>query len=450
MSHFNPNKFIPCRYFLQGQCKLGSKCEYSHTTDKPVHILKDGPPICAFYLKGDCRYGNDCKFRHLTKKQLKQSEEQNLQSSSQLPPRRKILNKNQNVTQLSNSSKLSKIEFSVPPSSFANAVNRNNPNNKEQSKNAQDTNLNFKAEEFVPSWKKSNNIINNSSSIDNFCPTHVETGKCELYDQKCCPFKIHGSQCPICTLYLINDDKEAKCQHFKNCSQENEEEILENCKIQDSEKQVCKICLDIVWEKPNSSERRFGVLENCDHIFCLACIREWRKTKISDRSAVRGCPECRQESNFIIPSNYVVKGQDKTKLITDYKKALSSRHCMHFKRGKASCPFGTSCFYKHEYEDGTLQDRTDDGWKSKRWDINGERIFANRDGILDEIIRDHIEFMNEEFPLDLDNEELLADLMAQLDFEIEMDNFTAETASDYEDYEDDQIWDHGEDWVRFL
>jgi E3 ubiquitin-protein ligase makorin len=45
-------------------------------------------------------------------------------------------------------------------------------------------------------------------------------------------------------------------------------------------------------------------------------------------------------------------------IIQGYQGALAGKHCRHFDFGRGECPFGTSCFYRHEYDDGTLQDRT--------------------------------------------------------------------------------------------
>jgi hypothetical protein len=32
--------------------------------------------------------------------------------------------------------------------------------------------------------------------------------------------------------------------------------------------------------------------------------------------------------------------------------------CIHFDFGDGTCPFGTSCFYRHAYRDGRLEVRT--------------------------------------------------------------------------------------------
>lgn len=43
--------------------------------------------------------------------------------------------------------------------------------------------------------------------------------------------------------------------------------------------QVCSICMEVVVQKANPSDRRFGILSSCCHTFCLACIRKWRCTR---------------------------------------------------------------------------------------------------------------------------------------------------------------------------
>lgn len=36
---------------------------------------------------------------------------------------------------------------------------------------------------------------------------------------------------------------------------------------------------------------------------------------------------------------------------------LSLQDCIHFDFGDGTCPFGTSCFYRHAYRDGRLEVR---------------------------------------------------------------------------------------------
>ncbi|CAF0972535.1 unnamed protein product [Didymodactylos carnosus] len=50
----------------------------------------------------------------------------------------------------------------------------------------------------------------------------------------------------------------------------------------------CGICLENV---PNS-KRLFGVLDNCDHVFCYECIVGWKRSKYSNQESARSLP-CR-------------------------------------------------------------------------------------------------------------------------------------------------------------
>ena len=42
-----------------------------------------------------------------------------------------------------------------------------------------------------------------------------------------------------------------------------------------SQEMECSICMERVLDKGPLSQRKFGLLD-CDHPFCLACLRSWR------------------------------------------------------------------------------------------------------------------------------------------------------------------------------
>jgi E3 ubiquitin-protein ligase makorin len=48
------------------------------------------------------------------------------------------------------------------------------------------------------------------------------------------------------------------------------------------------------------------------------------------------------------PANSV----EKTRIVEEYKEKLSKIDCRHYNKGKGSCPFSTSCFYRHVDEYG--------------------------------------------------------------------------------------------------
>jgi len=112
----------------------------------------------------------------------------------------------------------------------------------------------------------------------------------------------------------------------------------------------CGICFENVKKKGE----RFGMLENCDHAFCLTCIRGWRREREQDRQNLRLCPVCRNESFYVIPcDDLIFEGAEKSKIIEDYKQEMGRIPCKLFDYGRGTCPFGTSCFYAHLNPDGT-------------------------------------------------------------------------------------------------
>ena len=101
---------------------------------------------------------------------------------------------------------------------------------------------------------------------------------------------------------------------------------------------TCSICL----EKVLANNKRFGILENCNHPFCLDCIRDWRATydKRIKKTHYRTCPICRENSYLVIPSNKLITDLDeKDALFEDYTNALAEIDCRHFNFGKGYCPF---------------------------------------------------------------------------------------------------------------
>ncbi|CAE8655657.1 unnamed protein product, partial [Polarella glacialis] len=113
----------------------------------------------------------------------------------------------------------------------------------------------------------------------------------------------------------------------------------------------CMICFENVGKK----KERLGMLESCDHAFCLSCIRGWRREKEQqDRQNLRLCPVCRNESFFVIPCDTLLLDSDeKRSAIEQYKKEMCRIPCKMFDYGRGNCPFGSSCFYAHLNPDGT-------------------------------------------------------------------------------------------------
>ncbi|KAM7404653.1 hypothetical protein PAMP_011980 [Pampus punctatissimus] len=110
---------------------------------------------------------------------------------------------------------------------------------------------------------------------------------------------------------------------------------------------TCGICMDKVYEKMDSRNHVFGILPNCNHSFCLQCIRTWRKTKDLGPDVIKTCPQCRVRSAFYVPNKYWVEGQEKERLIAAFKEKFSKQRCSYYTRYRC-CPFKTECLYRHD------------------------------------------------------------------------------------------------------
>lgn len=73
--------------------------------------------------------------------------------------------------------------------------------------------------------------------------------------------------------------------------------------------------------------------------------------------ALRTCPICRIATHYITPSTvWPQTEEEKEEILNGYKAKLASIDCKYFNFGEGTCPFGTSCMYKHAYLDGRLED----------------------------------------------------------------------------------------------
>lgn len=94
--------------------------------------------------------------------------------------------------------------------------------------------------------------------------------------------------CDLCGRPCLHPyDLNQQLQHREECLREHEREMELSFAIQRSKDKVCGICMDTVVEKTPITSSRFGILEKCNHIFCLDCIRKWRGTKQFETRTIR-------------------------------------------------------------------------------------------------------------------------------------------------------------------
>ncbi|KAM1049563.1 hypothetical protein ACFX2C_028658 [Malus domestica] len=327
---------VLCKFFAHGACLKGEHCEFSHD-------WKASPNnICTFYQKGACAFGSRCRYEH-----VKASRAQSSGSSSS--------------TNSQPSLAVDSASLALPVRTLASRVSLAPLSLSE---------LSASSSPFLPpskpAWNGSleDDYENDEVNVGETWSTRPEdraicsfaaAGSCPRGEK--CPH-IHGDVCPSCGKHCLHPYRPLEREeHMKTC--EEKQKQLEALKC--SQEIECSVCLERVLSKPTVAERKFGILSECDHPFCISCIRNWRSSSPTSgmdvNSALRACPICRKLSYFVIPSViWYNSKEEKQEIVESYKARLRSIDCKHFDFGNGNCPFGTSCFYKHAYRDGRLEE----------------------------------------------------------------------------------------------
>ncbi|XP_032663886.1 probable E3 ubiquitin-protein ligase makorin-1 isoform X1 [Odontomachus brunneus] len=348
---------VVCRYFKNGVCREGGNCRFRHIQgtrdDTDVNTAETTPsgPIfnvtCRFFKQGICRFGSQCHFRHSANGSDSNAKQSNSVENSVSAQHTASSSKKGNNEKRAAEEWVKAPEFVptvVPPvagsSSSADEVFTSGTSTS-TSKPAS------YAQAVNPSGQAS------SPALEPLCPFAEATGICRKLN---CTY-LHGDICEFCNCAALHPhNEEQQKKHTNACVKQHEADMELSFAIQRSKEKSCGVCFETIMEK-SSREQRFGILPNCNHCFCLTCIRKWRQAKQFDNKIIRACPECRVPSDFVCPSMYWVDTkEEKEKLIKDYKGALSTKDCKYFNKGRGKCPFGNKCFYLHALPDGTKKD----------------------------------------------------------------------------------------------
>lgn len=117
---------------------------------------------------------------------------------------------------------------------------------------------------------------------------------------------------------------------------------------------MCGICHSDI----KSEGKRFALLENCSHCYCVECMKEWHaackhKSKGPKHHEIRhSCPECRVESMRMEASTVYLDGEEKKKLFQKCDERRSVKPCKYFKGTIGSCRYGPQCLYAHLDKEG--------------------------------------------------------------------------------------------------
>lgn len=329
-------KQVVCRYFLHGLCKEGENCRYSHDLSGRQMAREDrvSPPGASTYL-------GPSTAAHVETLPQEVAKAPGIASSRSLPV-------------IGSAAERGLFESETGSAGFE-AVGGAGAEGWEN------------AVEFVPGqpyWGRRVPFVPEAplqSSVTERELISVGTGRqlCrdaamgQCFRGESCMY-IHGEICDMCGLQVLHPvDAVQRADHVKVCIEAHEKDMELSFAVQRSLDKVCGICMEVVYEKANSSDCRFGILSNCNHTYCLKCIRRWRSDKQFGNRIIKSCPQCRVTSNFVIPSEFwVEEEEEKQKLIQQYKEAMSNKNCRYFAEGRGFCPFGENCFYKHAQPEG--------------------------------------------------------------------------------------------------
>ncbi|XP_034252340.1 probable E3 ubiquitin-protein ligase makorin-1 [Thrips palmi] len=376
----------------KGQLDTGT----SSNSDSTESQNNTEPIICQYFQQGCCMFGSNCYNKHdPTEINISASS----QSCSEDPPENNSSSTSVTVPLASDALSSDSSMSPLAPNGES-LEDQRSPARPESESIETKTTLRVNAPEFIPSgfvrsipseasvvvdevndtkeassgktWAQVVNATAGNgvpSPYTSLCP-YAEAGECP-YAENCT--YLHGETCEFCgnnCLHPTNEDQ--RKTHTDECIKQHEREMELAFAVARSKDKQCGVCFEVVVDKNPASEQRFGILPNCNHCFCLACIRKWRQAKQFENKIIRACPECRVTSDFVCPSMYWVDTkEEKDKLINAYKSALSNKQCKYFKQGRGKCPFGNKCFYLHAYPDGTKVD-TGPPIRRQRQNADGE------------------------------------------------------------------------------
>ncbi|XP_017042417.1 probable E3 ubiquitin-protein ligase makorin-1 [Drosophila ficusphila] len=334
------------------------------STDPAINgmVLSRSQTLCRYYVRGICRFGELCRFSHDLTLGRPECEQQ---VTTEVPPKPSTSSHSASTSTSSQQRNWANAPVFVPSQ-------KRNPAQEHREDEATVCSELERWEQpeapyavFQPgaSWaevvggpssvnKKGDYSDMNPASLEEVCPNE---SPCVWGEH--CPYRIHMELCEMCDQHCLHPtDQAQRKKHNRECLQQHEQAMELSFAIARSKDKTCGICFDTIMEKAGR-EKRFGILPNCNHIFCLECIRTWRQAKQFEHKITRACPECRVCSDFVCPSAFWVETkEEKDKLLNDYRAALEAKDCKYFKKGEGKCPFGNKCFYKHALPNGDIVD----------------------------------------------------------------------------------------------
>ncbi|KAJ8328145.1 E3 ubiquitin-protein ligase makorin-1 [Batrachochytrium dendrobatidis] len=330
-------KTMPCRFYALASCTKGKHCPFIHSRES------SGNTVCSFYLSGNCQYGDRCVLLHSKPGK----------SAAAIKSCSTLVRENASAACTTQDSQVSALTASLEKTSLkktpeqtglsysmmAQAIIEPTDSGSSSKTCSMPMGRIEKAIQSPLSQSLMNSSQDESTALNRLplCPFGIK-GVCKFGHS--CRY-LHGLECPACHKLCLHPDDSPKVHagHIDSCLGLLERELSER---EAGKNQECVVCLDIVMEKPDP---RFGLLA-CDHCVCLDCIRTWRTN--DSMGTAKTCPICRTITYLVVPSDtWPTDAASKERIIQDYRNRLGRIDCKHFQYGQGTCPFSTSCLYRH-------------------------------------------------------------------------------------------------------
>ncbi|XP_072886446.1 makorin, ring finger protein, 4 isoform X2 [Hemitrygon akajei] len=353
-----------CRNFIHGACKWGHSCYYSHDLS-----VQKSSQICRHFLNGSCFYGDYCRYQHI-QPTVGWSSGSRCGSEPALQLRR--------TGESSRTSHYVESRYHTrgynprnrrgsAPTIHQTAVGSSQPYRTAHSTTEM---ASWSRRGSEPSVSSSLRLINNEcfgmhleeeaeEDKENETPSksELDEGQLSWLFQECdysSASQAAGSA--QCTCQKPNSGVNHLTQNDLKDSLASQSTVKKkmttNQAFEMSKDIICGICMDKVYEKTPAKDRCFAILPDCNHAFCVTCIKKWRHSKGFTNNIIKACPECRVVSSYYIPNRYWVVDEEKQELITKFKAEKRKIRCKFFLQSNGKCPFKSECIYLHEFPEG--------------------------------------------------------------------------------------------------
>ncbi|XP_041050758.1 makorin, ring finger protein, 4 [Carcharodon carcharias] len=361
-------KRILCRNFVCGVCKWGHSCYYSHD----LSMLKSSQ-ICKHYLNGFCFYGNRCRYQHIrpTAGWLSES-----RRGSEPAVQLKAGESPQGYYSVKSSDPTGR-NCAQNRCSSAPAIHQG-PGKFVQHSHAAECTAHSTTEKGASGRRGSEPAVSSFTCLgrntryfgmqleedveedkENEMPQSTDRWtlpaefKSQPFQEHDCASTSHTAgpfHCmPSCDNSIPQTEKPKNRSSTPSVTQG---KLTKDPAFEMSKDITCGICMEKVYEKTPARDRCFAILPDCNHAFCVTCIKKWRDSKGFTNNVIKACPECRVVASYFIPYKYWVVDEQKQKLIEKFKAEKRKIHCKFFLRSNGRCPFKSECIYLHEFPEG--------------------------------------------------------------------------------------------------